>query len=306
MKPLGGTELLKNKLISLLEPNLLDKINLITTTCSFDLLSKDKINVLWQHLGPKQPAVQYMGDRMFVDSVDYFVYVSHWQYNQYRNYFNIPDWKSTVIKNAIDPIEFIPRKNDKIKLMYTSVPWRGLNILIRVIDILNAERDDFELHVYSSTDIYGDDFKKETNGQFDELFERCKDTKNVLFKGYASNDIIRQELTTADILTYPCIEEETSCLSVMEALMAGCHVLTTNYGGLPETCSEFATYVEIDSSGYNLINKYAKELNVLIDKAKSGSLGNNKQLQCDFYKQYYSWDTRITQWQSFLNKLRQY
>ena len=136
MKPLGGTELLKEKLISLLEPNTLDNINLITTTCSFDLLSKDKINVLWQHLGPKQPAVQYMADRMFVDSVDHFVYVSHWQYNQFRNAFNIPDHKSTVIKNAIDPIDYVPRNNKKVKLMYTTVPWRGLVILLKCIDIL--------------------------------------------------------------------------------------------------------------------------------------------------------------------------
>jgi glycosyltransferase involved in cell wall biosynthesis len=300
MKPLGGTELLKEKLVSLLEPNILNNINLIATTCSFDLLDKNKINVLWQHLGPKQQAVQYMGDRMFVDSVDYFVYVSHWQYNQFRNVFNIPDHKSLVIKNAIDPIEYISRNNKKVKLMYTTVPWRGLVILLKVIDILNQERDDFELHVYSSTKIYGDEFEKQAQGQFDELFEKCKNTKNVVYKGYASNETIRQELINTDILTYPCIEEETSCLSVIEAMMAGCHVLTTNYGALPETCADFATLVEIDSSGYNLINKYAKQLNNLIDKAKDGTLQEYKTNQVDYYKKFYTWESRIKQWKNFI------
>lgn len=303
MNPKGGTEILRDKLIESINPIYLENVNLITTRCSFDLIQKDKINVLWQHLGPKQAATQYMADRMFVDYIDYFVYVSHWQFNQFRNSFGTPDHKATIIKNAIEPIDYIPRNNKKVKLMYTSVPWRGLVILLKAIDILNEKRDDFELHVYSSTKIYGNDFEKQNQNGFDELFEKCKNTKNVIYKGYAPNDVIRQELINTDILTYPCIEEETSCLCAMEALMAGCHVLTTNYGALPETCGDFATYVEIDTSGYNLIKKYAEKLNYLIDRAIDGSLYDFKKLQVDYYRKFYSWDKRLQEWKDFFNKI---
>jgi glycosyltransferase involved in cell wall biosynthesis len=304
MNPKGGTEILKDKLLDSLDPSYLENVNLITTSCSFDLIQKDKINVLWQHLGPKQSATQYMADRMFADSIDHFVYVSHWQYNQFRNIFNTPDHKATIIKNAIDPIDYIPRNNKKIKLIYTSVPWRGLVVLLKAIDILNEKRDDFELYVYSSTKIYGSEFENQVKDQYHDLFEKCKNTKNVIYKGYASNEIIRQELVDTDILTYPCIEEETSCLSAMEALMAGCHVLTTNYGALPETCGDFATFVEIDSSGYNLIRKYAQKLDNLIDEALNGSLQEFKKTQVDYYRKYYSWENRIEEWKNFFNKIK--
>ena len=302
MKAQGGTEILREKLVSLLDPSLLENVNLVSTTCSFDVLDKDKINIIWQHLEPAQPAVRYTADRLFCDSVDYFVYVSHWQYNQFRQAYNIPDHKSVVIKNAIEPFRYFKKKpNDKIKLIYTSVPWKGLVILMKAIDILNEQRDDFELQVYSSTKIYGEDFEKQTQGQYEELFEKCKNTKSVVYKGYATNEVIRKQLKTSDILAYPSIAEETSCLSVIEAMAAGCHVVTTNFGALPETCADFATMVEIDSSGYNLTNKFARKLSETIDKAKDGSLFVNRQNQMEYYKNFYSWGVRIEQWKKFLN-----
>ena len=102
------------------------------------LIEKDKINVVWQHLSYDQPNVQYMRDRKYVDSVDYFIYVSNWQYNKFREQFQIPEYKSFVIKNAthaFDPVE--KQKTDKIKILYSSTPWRGLAILIKAIEILN-------------------------------------------------------------------------------------------------------------------------------------------------------------------------
>jgi UDP-glucose:(glucosyl)LPS alpha-1,2-glucosyltransferase len=305
MKPQGGTELLYDKLISKVGNDCLDGINLILTHCSPEKIQKGKTNIVWQHLGPKQPATQFMADRMFVDSVDYFVYVSHWQYNQFRNFYNIPDHKSYVIKNAIESFDFFERKkNKKVKLLYNSVPWRGLMILLKVIEILNRKRNDFELDVYSSAKIYGSDFEQETHGQYDSLFQKCRETENINYMGYAPNDEIRKILQSTDILTYPCIEEETSCLVAIEALMAGCHVLTTNYGALPETCGDFATMVEIDSSGYNLIQTYADELDRVIDNVIAGKYENNRIMQMDYFNNFYSWQSRIPRWVEFFQMVK--
>ena len=81
MNPKGGTEILKEQLIAQLEPGSIDGINLIGSICHPSLVEKDKTNILWQHLSYDQPNVQYMRDRKFVDSIDYFIYVSSWQYN---------------------------------------------------------------------------------------------------------------------------------------------------------------------------------------------------------------------------------
>jgi glycosyltransferase involved in cell wall biosynthesis len=57
-------------------------------------------------------------------------------------------------------------------------------------------------------------------------------------------------MTNYDLYVYPSIFEETSCVSAMEALAAGVHVITNNLGALYETCSEWPVYVT-----YNIIMK---------------------------------------------------
>jgi glycosyltransferase involved in cell wall biosynthesis len=306
MTPKGGTEILKEQLISQLDSESIEGINLIGSICHPQLIQKDKINVVWQHLSYDQPNVQYMRDRKFVDSVDYFVYVSHWQYNKFREHYQIPEYKSFIIKNATYEFEEINRnKGGRIRLAYTSTPWRGLAIFIKAIDILNKTRDDFEVDIFSSTKIYGDAFEESEKGKFDALFDKCKNTKNVNFHGYGLNVQIRELLKDTHIYAYPSIFEETSCLAAIEAMSAGCHVVTTNYGALPETCGEFATMIEFDSSVNNLIERYAQTLNSVIDNYKNNLYKDDLEMQTKYYKKYYSWNTRIQEWKNFLNYVRE-
>ena len=312
MTPKGGTEILKEQLIAQLESEDIENINLIGSICHPSLVQKDKTNVVWQHLSYDQPNVQYMRDRKFVDSVDYFIYVSHWQYNKFREHYQIPEYKSFVIKNATPTFEVKPKSDvitpvvpqNKIKLLYSSTPWRGLAILIKAIDILNKKRDDFELDIYSSTKIYGDAFEESEKGKFDALFDKCKATNNVNFRGYGLNQQIRDALQDTHIYVYPSIFEETSCLAVIEAMSAGCHVVTTNYGALPETCGEFATMIEFDSSANNLIERYADTLNSVLDNYKNNLYKEDLEMQIKYYEKYYSWNTRIVEWKNFLNYVR--
>jgi UDP-glucose:(glucosyl)LPS alpha-1,2-glucosyltransferase len=305
MNPKGGTEILKEQLLAQLPEESIDGINLIGSICNPSLVKEDKINVLWQHLSYDQPNVQYMRDRKFVDSIDYFIYVSHWQYNKFREVYKIPEYKSFVIKNATHKFDIIEKQKDnKIKLLYTSTPWRGLAILIKAIEILNKTRNDFEVDIYSSTKIYGSAFEENEKDRFEALFDKCKNTPNVNYHGYTFNGEIRRAVENAHLYVYPSIFEETSCLAVIEAMSAGCHVVTTNYGALPETCGEFATMIEFDSSGQNLIERYAETLNSVIDNYKNNLYKDDLEMQIKYYNKNYSWETRIQEWKNFLNYVR--
>ena len=305
MNPKGGTEILKEQLIAQLPEESLDGINLIGSICHPSLVKEDKINILWQHLSYDQPNVRLMQDRKFVYSIDYFIYVSHWQYNKFREIYKIPEYKSFVIKNATHAFDTVEKQKDnKIKLLYTSTPWRGLAVLIKSIEILNKTREDFEVDIYSSTKIYGSKFDENEKDKFEALFDKCKNTPNVNYLGYADNDSVRAAVQKAHIYAYPSIFEETSCLAVIEAMSAGCHVVTTNYGALPETCGEFATMIEFDSSGQNLIERYAETLNSVIDNYKNNLYKDDLEMQIKYYNKNYSWETRIQEWKNFLNYVR--
>lgn len=300
MKPMGGTEILYENLKSVLGSEISPNINLMLSTCRHEYIQEGKINILWQQLSYDQDNVQLMKDKSFVDKVDYFIYGSNWQFEKFRYYFGIPESKSTVIKNAIRKIEFVPkRKTEKLKLIYTSTPWRGLGILLDAFEKL--DRDDVVLDVYSSTIIYGKGYQQLTQGMYDELFARAKRMKNVNYMGYASNDGIRKAVQKAHIYTYPSVFEETSCLSALEAGAAGCKMLVTNFGALYETCSEWATYVSYTPDRQILVDRYTKLLEQTIDNYRHDDPMHER--QSEFFNTFWSWQNRIPQWRDLLSEL---
>ena len=201
--PMGGTELQSKLIYSRLNSKLLKNKNIILSTCDPKRLKKDEINIIWQQLSYDQQNVQRMKDRKFVDDVDWFVFNSHWSFNEFRRRFDCPEYKSRVIQNCIAPFPFkIKKPKDKLKLIYTSTPWRGLAVLVRAIERLNETRKDFEVDVYSSTEIYGEGFAQAMGTKFEAVFRRCKEIPNINFKGYAPNDQVRGALMNAHIFAY--------------------------------------------------------------------------------------------------------
>lgn len=276
-----------------------EDINIINSICHERMLDQDKKNLVWQHIPADQEVVAGMRDKYFIRQVDAFVYVSHWQHEKFRYIHRIPLNNAVVIKNAIEPIEFVEKPTgDKIKLIHTSVPYRGLEILLDTMEVLN--RDDIELDVYSSTIIYGSDYAKFEGGKYEPILNRARKMKNVNLLGYAPNEEVRKSLQQAHIFAYPCIFEETACLSMVEAGAAGCKLVTTNIGGLPETGSEWATLVPIQVSREELVMSYASVLNQTIDECKDF---RGDERQSEFYNTNYSWERRIPQWERLFEAL---
>lgn len=297
MMPAGGTELLLKNLQKYVQLEQLNKANLVVSSCNHLAISAIKPNILWQHLSYDQNNVQGMLDKSFVDQINKFVYVSNWQLSKFQEYFNTPYDRSIVIQNAIEPIEYIPRQETKkLKLIYTSTPWRGLEVLLDSLDIL--KRDDIELDVYSSTIIYGKHFMPNA---YDHLFNRCRATKNVNYRGYAVNRAIRKAVQQAHIFAYPSIFEETSCISAIEAGAAGCRIVITDLGALPETCNKYASYARSNTNKKQLAHEYAELLNYEIDMYYD----NQKSLlhQSTYFNNKYSWENRKIEWDNLLNNI---
>lgn len=300
--PRGGTEILKEGLYKHTDIVEYDDINLLLCNPDYSKIRFTKKNVLWQHLNYLDESLAPMRDATFMKSIQASVYVSNWQIEKFRYLFQIPLENSYVIKNAIEPIEFIEKPKDgKLKLIYTSTPFRGLSILLDVFEKLN--RDDIELDVYSSTIVYGTGYQQHHAGLWDDLFERAKAMKGVNYMGYAENKDIHKALQQAHIFAYPSIFEETCCLSMVEAGAAGCDMVTTNLGALYETGSEYAKMIPIKSNEIDLINTYAAALNETIDNYWDKSNQDRLKEQSNFYNKYYNWELRAKQWNRFFEEV---
>lgn len=294
----GGTEILKAGMIKHTNYNNYD-FNLILSNPIISSIDYSKKNILWQHLNHTDESLLNMRNSDFILGIDAFIYVSHWQYEKFRYFYNTPLNKSYVIKNAIEPIEYVKRDSgEKIKLIYTSTPYRGLDILLKSFEILN--RDDVELDIYSSTIIYGSDYDKIYSKHYVDLFEKAKTMKNVNYMGYATNQEIHKALQKAHIFAYPSIFEETCCLAMVEAAAAGCRLLSTSLGALYETGSEYARLLMLDDK---IEKKFAKALNEEVENYWSQSNQDLLKEQSDFYNKYYSWEKRSQEWNTLFDKL---
>jgi len=300
--PRGGSEIAYNSLLQHVLGDWQKDINFIVSACREQLIDPTRKNIIWQQLSYDQENVMLMSDYSFINKIDCFVYVSNWSYEKFRFFYKTPENRSLVIKNAIDPIPYKKKEKGKIKLIYTSTPWRGLEVLLDAFEMLN--RKDVELDIYSSTIIYGTQFYKQNEKNFAALFERAQKMKNVNYKGYAENAVIRQALQQSHIFAYPSIFEETSCIAAIEAGAAGCKMVTTNYGALYETCGEYATMVPFNPDKKALAINYAKALNYTINNYWNDDNLAQLEIQTDYYNFYYSWNYRKQEWARLFNSLR--
>jgi len=278
-------------------------INLILNSTSHDLIERDKINVLWVHHFVNQKEIQNLGSKDYVDKLDWIVFNSNWNFEKYVYQFKIPESKSIVIRNAIEKIDFEKKPKDKISLIYHTTPWRGLVHLIKVFKNLNLEN--VELNVCSSTIIYGKKFDDQLGKKYENIFNECKNTKNVNYSGFLENKKIIELLKNMHIFSHPSIWPETSCISAIEAMASGCEVVTTNLGALYETCSPFATFVGFDRNFDNLEKRYSKALLKSIKNYWSNENQNKLKLQSEVINATYSWDVRSVEWKNFFNEIRE-
>jgi len=205
-----------------------------------------------------------------------------------------------VIKNGTSnfPKRKIYKKGDPIKILHHNTPWRGLNVLLRAMqEITNPN---ITLDVYSSCQVYGDGFKKQNDEQFKPLYEQAEKLKNVNYIGYKPNEYILEHITDYDLYVYPCIFEETSCVSAMEALAAGVHVITNNFGALYETCSEWPVYINYSTDYEAMAKDFASGINVAATYLHEDYIQNHLENQQKFYKRFYNWDKKGAEWESFL------
>jgi len=302
MNPYGGTEIQLEYLHKYVSKELLDKVNITTSIPEKTPLLIDKTNILWVHNSYDQPNLYpWFKNKLNHRKYDWYVFNSHWTYEKYRMIFDIPTDISLVIKNGFDDdlivkSDFKPK--EKLKLVYTSTPWRGLDVLLSAMEQIKTDK--VELDIYSSTQIYGDHFKQISDNQFTALYDKAKTIKNVNYKGYLNHKELMKILHTYDCYIHPSTFEETFCVAAMESLAAGLVTVTTDLGALYETCAEFPIYVPYLKDKEALSKQFAGAIDILPDFINSLNADAMK-FQMQYYRQFYHWNVIKTYWERFLN-----
>ena len=301
MEPAGGTELQLKFLYDHVDNNLLDKVQITTSVPEKIPLHPNKPNILWQKNSYDQPNIYpWFKDKSNHHKYDWYVFNSHWTFEKYRMLFNLPTEKCMVIKNGCTsfPKRKLFKKGDPIRMIFQPTPWRGLNVLLAAMQMVKNK--DKKLDVYSSPQVYGDAFKEANDDKWVPLYKQASELPNVNYIGYRPNEHILENLQNYHIFAYPCIWEETSCISAIECMSTGLYSIVTNYGALPETCSEFPIYVQYLEDYKLLAKSFATAIDIAADTLHLNVIQNNLDMQQKFYKQFYSWEKQAETWWNFL------
>lgn len=241
---MGGTELMVQRVHKYVNPDLLKDVQIVCSRFrGFD--ESKKYHVFWEHDLPNDPeSTRIFQNPDIMNGFDRFVFISRWQRDHFLETFPLLRTqeiraKSVLIRNAVEAFDLSNRKymaNGKLNLIYISTPHRGLQILVPVFTQLAKDFPGaLHLDVYSSFKIYG---WEERDQPYEPLFKAIDDHPDMTNHGSVPNDDIRKALLQADILAFPSIWQENSCLSMIESMSAGCLHVCSDLASLPENCGD--------------------------------------------------------------------
>jgi len=164
-----------------------------------------------------------------------FLFLSHYQARAWIGAYKIPPGRILMTTNGIpygrfevDESEYARRPRE---VFYSSTPFRGLHLLLKAWPEIKRHVPPAKLHVFSSMKVYREDEPE----QFKDLYRLAGRLPGVVYHGSVGQARLRRQITRCRALAYPCVFPETSCIAAMEAMAAGCGVVGTAVGALPET-----------------------------------------------------------------------
>lgn len=292
----GGSEQMMEGILSRLNPKYLDHFQFIPSRVR--KLHDDRLRILHLHDLPWDPETNHLKDLNSRNRFHKIVFCGQWQMNMYTKLLDIPqDSKICVIDTAIDPfkLEEIKKTDPKeeIRLIYTSTPQRGLNILVPVFEKLCEKYDNIVLDVFSSYKIYG---WGDADKQFEELFDRCRKHPKINYHGYVPNHVVREHVAKAHIFAYPSIWMECNSRSLIEAMSAQCMCVHPNFAGLSDTSGSITVQYNWDQNISNHANIFYSILDDVIRSIRKNDPTPYLQFQKAYADYRYNWNKISNEW----------
>lgn len=274
------------------------------------LVPERAVRLQWPTVATDQAPVVGLADEKLRAYWDGFVMLSEWASQAYQKVFHVDVDKCVVLKNAVaPPFEDLFKSGSSVlahkkphTLVYTSAPFRGLAVLLEAWPAIRAAYPDATVQVFSGMGTYQIEAEKDA---FTQLYERCRTTPGVDYRGPVPQPELAAALRQAAVLAYPCIFDETSCISVMEAMAAGCAVVTTQRGALPETTGGFARLVPSPEKWRPLVAPFAAATIKTLRELDEAPLQMEAHLQAQvaWMRATGTWAERARDWESAMLRL---
>jgi len=267
--------------------------------------SNHPYKILWAHHAYDQPVFVNFDH----NTVNHIVSPSQWNRDQLVKYHNIPEYKISVIPNGVADIFSYSDKKTKT-MIYTSIPYKGLEVLARIIPKIHQVHPDAKFKIFSSMSLYGP-----SNDQFINIYDHLKTLPYVEYSAAVDQEELVPHYQDAAFFIHPNIWEETFCVSMVEAMKSGAYPIITNIGALAEVAGENnASVVPIDgtptSKGYQVtedfMNNFADACCLALDYYDKEQEYYYKvsKIISDQVSEKYNWKTIAEQWKTLISNIQ--
>ena len=290
--------------------NAADVVVIMNESCAREMRDKFAVKkplVLWsQHADDQEPieGLQFTRERKAWTGM---VFVSQYQCNGFYDYYWIPREKCHVIANAISPafLNVTPaepwfKTGAAPVLVYMSMPYRGLDVLLDSFPAIRAGVPGTRLKVFSSMARV-----QAEEGEYAELSRRCMSMDGVDYAGSIGQSALARELSGAAALAYPSTYPEMWCVSAFESAAMGAEVLTTATGALPDVAGRFARMVPFNGDKKQLAVDFAKlTIDTLTDAQRNpDEAARRREARIAHIRNTHVWPARALEWDALLKKI---
>ena len=138
-----------------------------------------------------------------------------------------------------------------------------------------------------------------TDSQFQALYEQCRATPGIEHVGTLAQPTLAEALRAVSILAYPCTFPETGCIAALEAMAAGCAIVSSDLGALAETTAGHALLVDPGEDWSSFGARYLTALDLVMASVLSPPGINRLWNQVRFVNETATWSKRAGEWFDF-------
>jgi glycosyltransferase involved in cell wall biosynthesis len=229
----------------------------------FDHPINAQTSMLWMH----DPSYQDRLTAHRAAHIDYFLTLNKWHFEQILKSYPFTQGKLRTIRNGIELEYFRHSLQRRKRVVSTSAPTRGIDILLELWPRIRAQVPDAEL-AYCHTDVYNSlaDIRPKLAEHRDLVHELTERTEGARALGALPQQEVAQLLLTSRVWAHPSwvtpLAEpfyETSPIAAMEAQAAGCVVVASKWGGLQDVV-KVGRLIDAEPLGERWRNAFVDEI----------------------------------------------
>ena len=207
-----------------------------------------KCIIFWSEDDSNEQSIQNIKNNLyFQNRIDLLLAVSEYAKNDIEKYLNVP---TKLFRNGYRQDWIDDCVKEPYLCVYTSTPFRGLDILSEVWDTIYEKCNLLgikpKLKIFTGMGLYN-----QPDDPFIQLYEKLRSQIGVEICPPICQKDLYKELSKCSVMLYSNHYTETSCMSVLESLANRLWVITSDLGALGEQVKDGTNGYLIKGDAYS-------------------------------------------------------